>query len=483
MKKLILTICILLSVSNYAQVGGGSVAGTDPISTSMAKTYAVTARGIHALGVNPGLLTWDTKNTVEFTAMFPAPYVTIRAGFDFMTLDEYNYFFGGSDQKNAKGEKVGKYLTPEDKDRFRNLFSSGGLALAQTSASMFAFVVNTESAGSFGFGISDMVSFKIKIPQTFADLLLDGNPAGSVYNFNGLATDAWWLRKYSLSYGMDLDLFDKRDVLKTSAGISLNLIHGFMYFGIERINTYLETGPNFEITGQGDLRAIMSFSNSINANYGFDSLANKGETSLGFFPDPAGTGFGIDLGFGIQFDEIWSVGVAMSNIGSITWKSQAAEFVSDGPIYLDDILSQQQRDSLVAKLKGDGRYIDEFSTGLPTVLRIGVSAQMDKLIPDFFTGHFLVAFDYNQGFNNLPGNSTKPRFSLGMEWDPMPDGWFPYLRTGFSFGGDDVFGWAIGGSFHIGPVELMAATSDFHYIFTPNKTQRVSFSFGSRWHF
>ncbi|MGA7836452.1 MAG: hypothetical protein WB996_00660 [Ignavibacteriaceae bacterium] len=52
-------------------------------------------------------------------------------------------------------------------------------------------------------------------------------------------------------------------------------------------------------------------------------------------------------------------------------------------------------------------------------------------------GSLLLAVDFYQDFNDMPGNSKKPRFSLGMEWKPME--WVPYLRLGISVGGESGF--------------------------------------------
>ena len=102
----------------------------------------------------------------------------------------------------------------------------------------------------------------------------------------------------------------------------------------------------------------------------------------------------------------------------------AAEYSSNSPIYLDDLSNESQRDSLVKALVGkdSGKYISEFSTQLATALHLGASMQLNNL---------LLAFDYNQGFNDQPRNSKKPRFSVGADWAL---GFFA-LRTGLSFGG------------------------------------------------
>jgi hypothetical protein len=125
--------------------------------------------------------------------------------------------------------------------------------------------------------------------------------------------------------------------------------------------------------------------------------------------------------------------------------------------------------------------VNNFSTSLPTALRMGAAFQLDKYLDGNFPGTMLIGFDYNQGFNDQPGNSTVPRFSIGAEWKPMD--WIPFIRTGFSFGGVDMFGWAFGIGINAGILKLDFATRDFHYLFMPNQAKRISLAFDSKWDF
>ena len=133
-------------------------------------------------------------------------------------------------------------------------------------------------------------------------------------------------------------------------------------------------------------------------------------------------------------------------------------------------------DSIKNKIIGKGEYINGFSTNLPTALRAGVSYYLTNVIP----GSVLLAFDYNQGFNDFPGNSKIPRFSLGAEWSPL--GWFNF-RTGFSVGGIDGFGWALGVGLDAGIVEFNFATSEMNQFVMGNSAKMYTVAFDSRWKF
>jgi hypothetical protein len=98
-------------------------------------------------------------------------------------------------------------------------------------------------------------------------------------------------------------------------------------------------------------------------------------------------------------------------------------------------------------------------------------------VGDNFPGELLLAFDYNQGFNNLPGNTTKPRFSFGAEYKPLK--WLP-IRTGLSVGGTDRVNMGFGFGFLLGSFDMEFATENFGAVFTPNDFRRFSFAMGMR---
>jgi len=93
--------------------------------------------------------------------------------------------------------------------------------------------------------------------------------------------------------------------------------------------------------------------------------------------------------------------------------------------------------------------------------------------------NLLLAFDYNQGFNNQPRNSKEPRFSVGADWILGTLS----LRTGFSFGGFDKFNWGMGVGFNFGFLELNFGTPDFQSVVSPGNAKRISFAFDSIWRF
>lgn len=463
-------ICFGFSVSILAQYGSSGT--IDARSIGMGKTYNSTSNGIYSLGINPANLSLMNGSAVEFSTIIPLPYISFNSGSDIFSLNQFKYYFGGVNGK-------ARVLTEEDKSNFNNLFSKGGFLFANVSTTLFSFAVNAGTdAGTFAISIRDFAGGKASIPQAIVELSLNGNQSGKKYNFDDQKFKSWWIRNYGLSYSRELLNEPTETLNKILAGVSFKLVHGFYYAGIEKVNTNLETGPMNEILGSSDLLGYSAFADGFGVKYDFDSTEHNSNFSL--FMPPAGNGFGFDIGFSFLLSQNWNISLALTDIGSIKWSKNAAEFRSSGEIYVDDLTDAEQLDSLKDSFTGRSRSIDGFSTSLPSALRFGVGWMLDEET-NFLPGTLLLGFDYNQGFNNLPGNSKIPRISVGFEWKAAD--WIPYIRSGISVGGVDEFAWSAGLGMYTGVIEFNFATSYFQTVLSPNSAKQISVAFGSRWRF
>jgi hypothetical protein len=479
-KKILLIIVFIYFSLRIILAQTGSVGISDARSVGLGKTYTTISRGVNTIGYNPANLILSHDKYLEFTTILPIPNIYAGVGTNFITIKDYNYFFGGV--KDANGKTVGRYLTSDDKNKLLSIFENGGNFISDFSTSILTITYKAdENIGAFGFGIRDFVAGETNFPKQLVDIILNGNSFGRIYDFNDASGKAWWLRNYSLSYARNLPELNQTIFKKLSVGISFKYVQGFFYAATDKIETSLQTGDFNQIKANGNVKAYTSFSDDFHVKYDFDSASVKQDASFSLFPSPAGTGFGIDFGISAQLDEVWAFGLALTDLGGLTWTKNVANYYSNTAIVLHDITDKNEIDSLKNEIKGDGKYVNEISTPLPTSFRFGVSFQLDKFIDGQFPGTMLIAFDYNQGFNNQPRNSTKPRFSIGAEWKPMD--WVPFIRTGFSFGGLDYFGWAFGLGINAGLLEFNFASPDFHYFFMANQAKRISFAFDSRWKF
>lgn len=474
MKTIITRYTFLLFIfSNsivFAQYGSSGT--VDARSTGLAKTYNSTSTGIYAVGINPANLTIMDEGSLELSTLFPLPLISMHTGTDFLSVNQLNYYFGGVNGK-------ARVLTETDKKNFNDLFANGGLVFANFSASLFSFAWKPSiDAGTFAFSINDFAGGNFTVPQAIVDLGLNGNQPGKKYNFDDEKLASWWIRNYSFTYSREFNGEPDDWFHQISAGISMKLISGFYYTGIEKINSHIQTGEYNQIEGEANMIGYSSFSDGFGVKYSFDSLERKSNFSL--LMPPAGKGFGFDFGLSFMPEENWKISLALTDIGSINWKSNAAKFIAEGKVVIDDITNQDQLDSLKEKFTGNAEPTGSFSTGLPTVLRFGLSYNLNEE-ENFLPGTLLLGLDYNQGFNDLPGNCKTPRISFGFEW--KPGDWIPYLRSGISIGGIDGFAWALGLGMYTDVIEFNFATSYFQSIILPNSAKQVSIAFGSRWMF
>jgi hypothetical protein len=465
MKSIVYVSIILLALSCEVFAQFGSVGSLDARSMSLARTYNATTSGIYSIGINPANMMFSPNKHFEFSTLMPLPDISLKAGTNFMSFDDFKYFFGGVDG-NAR------ILTPADKQRLLDLFSNSGRAFADVSINEFSAMYKSgPNVGAFAFVMVDYIGLGFTVPKSIVDLGLNGNQVGQVYSFNDAATKSWWIREYSLSYARELPEISQKIFDKISAGVSIKMVNGFSYVGMDHINTSFNTGSQNQITGNADIRELAAFSPSFGSIYSFDSTDTK--SKMGPFPKAAGTGLGFDLGLAASMDNIWRFSLAMTDIGSINWDKNTAQFSGSGNFSITDLTNKDQLDSLKDKMIGKGEFISGFSTALPTALRMGVSYNLIGIVP----GTMLLAFDYNQGLNDSPGNSKNPRFSLGSEW--IPFGWLN-IRTGFTVGGIDGFGWALGLGFDTGGIEFNFATADMNQIVSGNGANMFTVAFGTR---
>lgn len=469
-------ILLITSVFVFAQ-GGGSDGISNPRAAAMGKTSVVSSRGVFALGINPANMAISQDHNWEFSTIFPIPNLSFFVGNDFMNINDYNYFFGGV--TGANGKKVGRYLDETDKARFKSLFNDGTNIRANFSADILSLAYNAGlDVGAFGFSIKDRFGTSVSIPIDMINLILDGNKIGKVYNFNDTKLRAFYLREYSLSYARQLQGFLPGIFQNINAGFSIKLVQGFAYIGTGSVDATFETLNDHSLNIKSNSVVNIATSPAFGIEWDFDKSPKS--SNVNPFPTPAGSGIGFDIGLSGQIDSVWSFGFAITDVGSIKWDKETVHYSSVGSFLFNNFTDSVQVDSLSNTFEPKGSYSNGFTTKLPTALRFGVGMQLDKLIGEGFPGKMLVVFGYNQGFNNEPTNSTKPRFSLGFEWKLLS--WLP-IRSGFSFGGIDKFNWGFGFGADLGILDLDFATTDLNNVLNGDNAKHIGVSISSRWKF
>lgn len=461
----LLSLLLLIQVLLKAQTTG-NLANSDAISSGMGNSATASSRGIYAIGRNPANLALGNQGRVEFSTLLPVPSVSMTLGTNFLSISQYNHYFSGITMDSA------------EKDNFKSIFKDGGRIFGNLNAEYLSLFVNSgKNTGSFAFSIADVAGINVSFPKGIIELAMDGNTIGKLYDFGGTDFKASWLRTFSLNYARDITDLSGLRVKTLSAGIGIKYVQGFAYVGSRRINSSfqtLEDGNKF--LTHGDILFNSSFSPDMGVNYDFDSLATS-SGNMGVFPKAAGRGLGFDLGLSVEVNEAFSFGLSVTDIGKVKWTENCAEYISNHNLTTSDITSQEAMDSIWNNLKGKGHYISDFSSDLPTALRIGASFKPDKYFEGFPADLTLVA-DYNLGFNNEPGNSKVGRFSVGAQYMPFAI-WA--LRGGISVGGGQATALSFGTGLNLGVFELnIAAFSIVDYL-KQNDAQRVNIAISSRW--
>jgi hypothetical protein len=464
-------ICSFIASNVFAQYG--SIGSVDARSMGMGKTYTASTFGVYSIGLNPANMILEDSIFIQLATVFPLPTVSARGGVDVLSLDDINYFFGGVD-----GES--RVLSESDKQRLNGLFSDGGFISANTGVQLLSFqIVPDKNIGAFAFAISDFSGGVSKIPGAIVDLALNGNPVNKVFDFSDVEFQAWWIRNYSLSYARKFDDLGTGIIKSIAAGISIKLVQGFAYAGTRDVNSFLRTSNRNEISAEANYLAFTSFSDNFGVKYEFDSLDHQ--SSFQLFPGPAGNGFGLDLGLTFLLGKNAIVSLAVTDIGSINWNRNTAKFINEGSLFIDDLTDKANLDSLLDEFIGSAEPIGEFSTGLATAFRFGAAYVLSSFDENNFPGYLMLAVDYNHGFNNLPGNSSKPRYSFGFEWQVLD--FLPLIRSGVDYNQVEGINWAFGLGYVTSLVDVNLATNSFQTTFSPGSSRNLSLSLSSRWKF
>ena len=435
----------------------------------MARTYVAGSRGLDAVGINPANLAAPDSGTVTMSLI---PF-GVHAGTDMMTYGTYKEYFTGVD---AGTERVGRYLTDADKQKILEGFPDGvGRVAADAQFRPIGLSINVGSFGRFAFTITEQVAFDADIPHDYAEFILYGNAPGSVFDFSATRGRAQWTREYALSFGRAVPVpgFLQSLVKNLNAGVAVKYVQGFAYYEMSNSATSLATGMD------GILHARVGV---LARGASIDLIHDNGGDSFTPFPDAAGSGMAFDLGVSGMVTDYLTVGIAVTDIGSIGWTKHLEQVRVDTAFTIDDPGLESQRTAIENAMKGTRVDGEAFSTNLPTKLRIGVAVEVTAIpvVKEFMVGQMDLAADYNQGLYDVPGSTTRGRFSLGMEYRIVK--FFP-LRFGVSFGGEDRSNLALGFGLHFGFLDMDFGSENLNFLFAEDNFSKASLAMGLKLRF
>ncbi len=472
MKRYIITLLVITTIialnfqNSNAQYG--SYGTTDAQIVGMGNTFGA-AFGTLALGKNPAFLAYP-RDTASYFAL-QIPNIELSAMQSTMTMEDFNKYLGN---------KESLVLDDEGRQDFFNSFDEYNGFFYSIGTKVFAFAWKpSQEIGTFALSMTQYVAGNMNIPLALIDLAINGNAQGRTYKFDDMEFKTWWIGTTTLSYARDILEFDNESFIKSlTGGISLKLVSGYAYAGLERMDAEFTTGENNVLDGKVDMLAWTSFSPDLQEDSTFkENWYNvKFPGNFSASPESVGSGFGFDIGFAADLDYNLRVGLAITDIGSITWDGYASEHSSNSEAHIDDLMKKNQRDRLEALLSDSSYPIGSFSTSLPTALRLSVAYELTQLI-QAIPGDLTVLLGYNHGFNDAPGNSISPRIAFGMRWQTLP--YIPVISTGLTNtrAGDVI--WTVGLGFSTSFLDVCIATEDLTTLIggtgNPNASAALNF--------
>ncbi len=366
MRSKIIFFIIFLLLTTVADATGLSSAR----AVAMGGAYMGLAKGVYAPLYNPGNIgiTDFRQKGLELAG------VGVEIRNNSFGLKDYNRYTGAT-------------LTENDKSVILGMIPAEGL---QISAVAEASAVSL-SLGSFVFSFNGYAATETDINRDVLSVLFDGNQLNDSIDLNGNYSEAIAYASGGISYGRSIY---KSGTRQMGLGATFKYIRGIAY---ERIT---------DITG--DIITLAT---------GFEGEGTMiAQTSTG------GSGFSMDIGATLKFNDNYTAGITFENlISNISWGDNTREHYYN--FHFDTLtLENMDKDSIIVS-DDYSKDIADFKSNLPCIMKIGVANT---------SGRFIWAVDWTQGFKPAAGSSSKPRLSAGAEYQFT--GFLP-VRLGYSLGG------------------------------------------------
>lgn len=456
MKKLITLLSCAFAVSTFAQYEISSFTSTGRGgATSFVTDY-------QACGINPANLGWDAEfEEKRFTMGFSEMTYSIHS--QALTKQELRDEF-----KNIIQQKSVENWTIDEKRQAGRDFAESGLALNADIGS-FGFAFNSEVFGGLAFRINDNMNAYSRLNETTSEMLFMGKyssyfdsliyidpvtfdttvienydvqDADSLANIangfanlpsligeilNGSELRASWTREYNLSYGRKI--FGKDDVIEIFGGVGLKYIQGFAMIDVKSEND--------------QLMAFSSITPLFDIDYGSAAAQNPSTVTQpegSILPKSVGGGFGMDFGLDLLIKNKLKIAMAVTNIGSMTWKGNL--YTMNDTLVIDTYsegLNNYNVFQTISDLSGDEGLFSwdgelELKQKLNTNFRFGASYLIGEVAQ--------VGFDIIAPMNEeSPASLERAIIGFGGDIKPIP--WLR-LSAGFLTGGNYDFSIPLG---------------------------------------
>ena len=430
MKRIIFSVLVCLSVGlGYSQTEGSVFTSTGRgVATTFVTDY-------QALGINPANLAWTKEFRGKRVALgfletgfsLSSPILNSPILNDSKTIP---FNFGFNSEANFS-----------DFQEFSSDLQEG--LRINADVRIFGLAITTKIAG-FGFSVNERYSMNVQTSKGFADIAsfgfgspyfdtlvynqggtvqktlntpaaydslrsdtsvqliagIAGNPKTIPELMEGTQIKVSWIREFNFGFGTQVF---KNKKFGLYAGLGVKYLQGMALLDIEAKNN--------------DFNGFMSYSPSLEGGSGNPGLFSTGNIQYKL-PKAAGSGFGFDLGVNVKAFKRLKIGVAVNDIGSITWSENTFSAQADSILstfrvkgfYADSGSLQSNSggatfDSILNNLVDVRAGNFSRKVNLPSTFRFGASIQFGKILE--------LGAEVVTPLNDKPGNLISSVYSFG----------------------------------------------------------------------
>ncbi len=229
---------------------------------------------------------------------------------------------------------------------------------------------------------------------------ISGNPKTIPELMEGTQIKVSWIREFNFGFGTKIF---KNKKFGLYAGVGIKYLQGMALLDMEASNN------NFD--------GFVSYSPSLAGGSGIPGLFSNGNIQYKL-PKAAGSGFGVDLGLNVKAFKRIKIGVAVNDIGSITWTENTYNAQADSLLrtfrvkgfYADSgslqaISGGTTFDSILNNLVDIRAGNFSKRVNLPSTFRLGASIQFGKILE--------IGGEVVTPLNVRPGNLVSSIYSFG----------------------------------------------------------------------
>ncbi len=391
-----------------------------PVSSGKAHATVATSKGLDAIFSNPACLDDKSDSSVFELSVYNFGG---KIGKTYLNSSELNKIFGFSGSETVDRSELAQLL--EDEKLFLNI----GINLITAKLSL-------GNNGTLGINFGTRLYCRLRFDNQLVKLIETSNIGIQDYLITNKGVGGAWTREIGITYSKQFLNYNEF-FSELSFGITPKLIFGIASLELDE-NSIISTNQ-INVRGSSGYRIRGGFKFSASHPDNFNLSEELSNFTTNFFSPSSGFGIGVNLGFQTVFiktaNSKYKFGVELQDLGKINWSNQVFK---RSLVNLDDTITTGAiSNDKFKEYSGELKTGGEFSTELPTSIRLGFGAEFIKLNISFITLDFESEFPLTK----IGGVYSNPRFAIGSDMKIMD---YLSLRNGFSFGGNDEFGIGFG---------------------------------------